>query len=133
MSIIEQIKVSFRYLTTNRYFADDKESRNIYRVTITYANNRTSFKFGDSLNNTQMGKMLDSKADKNMILECVCSDYYYTEEYYPNYEEFSKEFGYNEDSIKGLKIYKNCLKQAAKLRRVFNEEAIEQIRKELEA
>lgn len=64
--------------------------------------------------------------------ETITSDYYYTKENYPTYKDFASEFGYGEDSIKGLKIYKLCLVQGGKLHKLFTDKDIEDVRKELE-
>lgn len=117
------MKITTTLLTCDKYFPDDKEARNIYKVTITNRDKRTSFKFGDSINNTQEHKPLDDYS----ILACVKSDYYSGQEYYPTFEDFADGFGYDRDSRQAEKTYKQCLKQAKKLHRVFTQEEIEKL------
>jgi len=127
--ISKQIKVTFAFEGCRRYFDDDKESRNCYIVTVSYNGKKTSFTYGDSIADTQAGL----KPKKNDILEIITSDFFYTKEYYPNYEDFAGEFGYNEDSIKGLSIYEKCLKQGEKLHNVFSKDDVEKLREELDS
>ena len=105
------------------YFQDDKEVRNIYRVTITNNGNKCCFSFGDSIANTEKG---ETPTDYD-ILACVKSDYYTTKDNYPTFEDFANEFGYDIDSRKGERIYKSCLAQAERLQRVFTPQEIEVI------
>ena len=127
--ISKQIKVSFVFVGCNPYFDDDKEPRNCYIVTVSYNGKKTSFTYGDSIADTLDG----FKPKKIDILEIITSDFFYTKEYYPNYEDFAQEFGYSEDSIKGLSIYERCLKQGEKLHSVFSVDEIEKLRKELDS
>lgn len=117
------MKITKTLLTCDKYFPGDKEIRNIYRVTITNRGQRASFKFGDSIVNTQERKVLDDYS----VLACVKADYYNTKEYYPTFEDFAGEFGYDRDSRQAEKIYKQCLKQAERLHRVFTQEEIEKL------
>jgi len=47
-------------------------------------------------------------------------------------KDFASEFGYEEDSRKGEKIYERSLKQGEKLHSIFNDQDIEKIREALE-
>jgi len=137
LKIIDTIKISFKDQGYKPYFDDDEtkgEARNVYRVSVSYNNKRTSFTFGDSIAHTEDGKDPSSepKNYKNSILEIITSDYYYTKDTYPDYQDFAREFGYGEDSIKGLKVYNRCLKGAEKLHKVFSDSDIEMIREDLE-
>jgi len=126
--ILEKIQVKFSEAEYKPYFDDDKESRNVYTVTMIFNGKQVSYTFGDSINNTQKGEL----PDKNGIIETMTSDYYYTIENYPNFEDFAGEFGYDKDSIKAEKIYKACLFNGVKFHKLFSDEDIEQIRKELD-
>jgi hypothetical protein len=128
--MIDQIKMRCKFLTQDRYFKEDTEPRNIYRIYLTWKNKTISFRFGDSLKNTEKGIMLD-ESDKANILEICLSDYNCTKENYPSLESFSKEFGYDEDSIKTLQIYKRVLKQGEKLHKIFTKEDIKNISEDL--
>jgi len=117
------MKITKKLVGCDYYFPGDKEVRNIYRVTIANRGQRASFKFGDSIANTQEHKSLDDDS----ILACVKADYFNTKEYYPTFEDFADSFGYGKDSREAEKIYKHCLKQAEKLHRVFTQEDIEKL------
>lgn len=117
------MKITKTLLTCDKYFPGDKEIRNIYRVTIANRGQRISFKFGDSIANTQEHKALDDYS----ILACVKSDYYTDEKRFPTFKDFADEFGYDRDSREAEKTYKRCLKQAEKLHRVFTPEEVEKL------
>ena len=115
------MKLTKTLIKTDRYFPDDRESRDIYRITITNNGTRISFRYGDSLKNTGSG----TTPTDDDILSCVKMDYHNTAEQYPTFADFCDELGYDNDSISSEKIYKNCLKQAEKLHKVFTDEEIE--------
>ena len=117
------MRLTIKLLKCDYYFPGDKEVRNIYRVTITNRGQQASFKFGDSIANTQEHKPLTIDS----ILTCVKGDYFSTKEQYPTFEDFADGFGYERDSRLAEKIYKRCLKQAEKLHRVFTQEEIEKL------
>jgi len=132
--ICDQIKITFTDDGYGPYFDEDKDSRNIYRIHVNFKGKKTSFRFGDSIANTEDSKTPESdpKEYKLGMLETIVNDYTLTPEYYPTYHDFSSEFGYDEDSIKGLKAYKRCMKQGEKLHKLFNDADIEKIREELD-
>lgn len=117
------MKLTKTLLTCDKYFPRDKEARNIYRITITNKDKRASFTFGDSIANTREHKPLDDDS----VLACVKGDYYNTKEYYPTFKDFADGFGYERDSRQAEKVYKQCLRQAKKLHRVFTQEEIEKL------
>ncbi len=126
--ISSKIKVNFVLQGKRLYFDDDKEERNVYIVTVSYKGKKAQFTYGDSIADT-IDRLKPKKRD---ILEVITSDFFYTKEYYPHYEDFAREFGYNEDSIKGLAIYEKCLKQGEKLHKVFTEDDIRKLAEELD-
>lgn len=126
--IIDKIKITSKFVKCGQYFGDDKEERNIYKIIVEYNKNKTSFSFGDSIANTYDNK----KPDKNGLLETITSDYFYTLDNYPSFEDFASEFGYETDSRKAEQTYKKCIEGADKLHTVFNDSEIEKIREDLE-
>ena len=124
-SIKDLIKIRSVLKTQDKYFDDDKESRNIYRVYVTYNEKTISFKFGDSIHNTNMGIELDDEA----VLNTICSDYYCVDDF----SEFCSEYGYDQDSRKAEKIFKNCQIQSAKLHKLFEDADIEKLNEEVNA
>lgn len=126
--IKNEIKVVLKDDGLRPYFDDDKESRQCYIVTVKYKGKSCSYCFGDSIANTESGE----KPDIDGILEIMSSDYYYTKEQYPDYEDFANEFGYEVDSRKGEKIYDKCIKLGEKLHKIFSDSDIEILREELD-
>lgn len=99
---------------------------NRYRVNIVNkdTDERAWFHFHDSAHNTQTKDLFPADLGYS-ILCCIRSDFHYSEDNYPTFEDFAKEFGYDEDSRQHERTYKACLKLAAKLNKVFNRELIE--------
>ena len=124
-SIKDLVKIRSVLKTQDKYFDDDKESRNIYRVYVTYNGKTISFKFGDSIHNTNMGIELDDES----VLNTICSDYYCPDDF----SEFCSEYGYDQDSRKAEKTFKNCQIQSAKLHKLFEDADIEKLNEEVNA
>jgi len=116
--LVSSQKVSISLERTGHYFDEDTDVRNIYRVTITRAGKRISFRFGDSINNTLKGET----PDLYDILASVGSEYDLNGF---SFAEFCDEYGYDEDSRKAHKTYVNWVKHNVKLHRIFNDEDIE--------
>ena len=106
-NLMKKLKVYRKFVKYGVYknFEDNK-CRNIYRFTFERNNKTTSIMFGDSLNATSEG----TKPDLYEILTCVGSDLAIYENS-ESFEDFCNELGYNEDSIKALKIYRQLEKQ----------------------
>ncbi len=127
--MIDKIGVNFKFDGCKKYFQDDKESRNCYLVSVKNKKKETSFTYGDSIADTE-AKLKPKKRD---ILELLTSDWYINKKNYPNYEnDFAPEFGYDPDSIKGLRIYDKCMEFGEKLQHVFSEDDMIKLREELD-
>lgn len=102
-----------------RHFEDDKERRDIYKVTLRNKNGSYTFKFGQSINNsTKNGKKPPTAYD---VLTCL-------EEYgYADFEDFCANLGYDTDSRKAEKIYKSVQREAKNIQRIFNQEQREKL------
>ena len=129
MTISDQVNIKLDLIDQSHFPNDDTDKlfHNVYKVNVSYNGKRTSFKFYDSAHNTNMG----IEPTKNDILDCIVSDYNYTE--YSTFNDFCANMGYDNDSIKAQKIWKSCLKQAAKLQKVFSEDDIRQLDEEVNA
>lgn len=127
-SIKDQIVIKWSEPEYRKYFDDDSEPRNVYKVKITYNGKTITLPFGDSIHNTENG----TKTSDESYLENLCMDASYTKENYPTFADFANEFGYDEDSMKAFKIYNNALKFGAKIGTVFTDEEIQQLQEELE-
>jgi hypothetical protein len=88
------IEINFSHY--GKHFIDDKEKRDIYNITIKRNNKSYSFKYGDSINNTEKNEKRRTriKPTEYDILACLikydidCNDEW----------EFAKEYGYNIDT-----------------------------------
>ena len=77
---------------------------------------KISFSFWNSYNDSQSGK----EPSAYDVLSCCASGINCPD----NFKDFCAEFGYDVDSIKTLKTFKLCVKQAEKLNNLFNTEAM---------
>jgi len=125
--IVDSIDIKFKFIANKPYFDGDDDYRDVYRVTVKRNGESISFTYGDSIANSEAG----IKPTKDDLLETLTSDYYYTTEYYPTFEDFADEFGYESDSRKAHSIYKKALKNGNDLHKLFNDEDIEKLRNEL--
>ena len=96
-------------------------SGNAYRITLTHNGKKCSFIFNDNYLN---------ESNKNNFVYCLLSDSGCYESS-KNYDDFCNMFGYDNNSIKALNIYKACKKQNEKVKRLFNDKEIQQLNDEL--
>jgi hypothetical protein len=100
-----------KFYEYGKYFDDDKESRNIYKVTLRRNKKSYTFKFGQSINNT--GKGIEPTAYD--VFSCI-------QKYdVGSFEDFCSEFGYDTDSRKAEKTYKAVLKEFENVDRLFSD------------
>jgi len=88
-----------------------------YEVTLIKGEESMTFKFYDSLRNTEEGV----KPSTYDILASIN----YEQEAEESFEDFCDAFGYDSDSIKASKIFDAVKKMNADLKRVFSEEDLE--------
>jgi hypothetical protein len=112
------------FVENNFYFEGDKETRDIYRITIKRGNRRYSFKFGQSIVNSgylSVNKKFELPTPYH-VLACL-------EKYeHSTFEDFCNEFGYDTDSRSAKKIYKACKKQYTKLVELYSESEMDLLR-----
>jgi hypothetical protein len=94
------------------------QERIVYLVKIKRNNKQISFKFCDSYYNALEHK----RPDLYSILASIGSEYDLND---TSFEDFCNEFGYNTDSKRAEKIYKNWVAHNDKLNKIFNPEDIE--------
>lgn len=95
-----------------RYFADDKESRYVFKLRLQRNKKSYTFTFGQSI---QAGGEEPTFYD---VLACLTK-------YDPgSFEDFCSEFGYDTDSRKAEKTYKAVCKEFAAVERLFLEEEV---------
>jgi len=116
-------KMNIEFLKKDYYFNDDKEKRNIYRITLKRDNKKYTFKFGDSIHNT----VKSIACNEYDILSCL-------QKYkIGSLKEFMRDYGYTYNNEKEYnqieKIYKNVKKEYENVYNLFNDcmEELEEI------
>lgn len=136
-SLMAEIKVRTKVIGKDFYFDGDKEERLILRVYIERGKEEISFRFGMSINDTEIFHAIPGhdfpSADKTKarrlvkskllysLLSCISSDYYCPE----TFDDFCNEFGYDSDSRKAERLFEKCREQSAQLKKIFTEKEIE--------
>ncbi len=116
---LKETKTEFKvkFVKNGLYFDDDKEPRDIYLITLKRGEREFSFKFGQSINNTEK----QIKPTAYDFLSCV-------EKYeHIDFEDFCNEFGYDDDSRKAEKTFKAVQEEFNKIRMLFNNTEIEKL------
>ena len=96
-------------------------SGNAYRITLTYNGKKCGFVFNDNYFN---------KSNKVDFIYCLLSD----GDCYKNsrdFNDFCYMFGYDNNSIESLNIYKACKKQYEKVKRLFTDKEVNLLYDEL--
>ena len=107
--------MQIKYLRYGKHFADDTDCRDIYRVTLKRGNEKFSFNFGQSIQNT-CRKIAPNTYD---ILSCL-------QKYdVGSFNDFCGEFGYNNDSRITEKAYKAVCREYENLCRLYSPREIE--------
>jgi len=113
------VKFKTKFVKYDFYFDDDKERRDIFRVTFQRGKKRFSLNFGQSLNeSTRTG---DNPPTCYDVLSCI------TKYDLGSFENFCNEFGYDTDSRKAEKTYKAVVKEYEKVCNFFSEQEIEEL------
>lgn len=99
-----------RFIKNDFYF-DDKHLRDIYRITLTRNGLKWSFRFGQSINDSD-GNTPPTAYD---VLASI------TKYEVGSFENFCGDFGYDVDSRKAYKIYKAVLKEWENVNNMFND------------
>lgn len=134
-----------------KHFADDKEDRDIYTVTIQRGARKYTFDFGQSIARsgkfiafTPTGrKLVDTQKDgwrlgasagevvpnKEFAEPTAYNVFACLEKHgYDSFEDFCDELGYDADSRKAEKIYNAVMEEYRNVCMLFNEEEMEQLR-----
>ena len=91
-------KMSVKFIAHKKHFQDDKDSRDVFRVTFKRGNVKRSIVFGQSTaKSTGSGDCPPSAYD---VLACL------TKSQYDDFNDCCGDFGYDTDSRKALKTFK---------------------------
>jgi len=130
------------FLRNGPYFPGDKESRDIYKITLTRGSRSYSFNFGQSINASgkfifwgPKGKELLQKKPSNTGYECKRNKEYSEpgpydvlsclQKYDPgSFEDFCGDFGYNTDSREAERTYKAVKEEYEQITRLYDEEEL---------
>ncbi len=104
------------YLENALYFQDDKDSRDIWKITLRRNGKSMAFKFGQSIDASRTNE----EPTVYDVLTCLTK-------YEPGtFDNFCAEYGYDTDSRKAEKIYKAVVKEWKGVNRLFSD-VIEQL------
>jgi hypothetical protein len=103
-------KMTTEFLDHKRYFDDDKEMRDVYKVTLRRNGKSFTFTFGQSI--AESGQSEPTAYD---VLACL------TKSDPGTFENFCGEFGYDLDSMKAHKTYKAVVREYKGVERLFND------------
>lgn len=119
------ITFSAEFVEYGRFFADDKESRNIYDLTLTRIDpnkaktwsKSMTVRFGQSIADTESGV----EPEAYDLLSCL------TKSGPGSFPEFCSEFGYDEDSRNAYAAWEAVCKEWHKVSHFFSPEEIESL------
>ena len=120
-----ELKATF--LKNDYHFVDDKDKRDIYKITLKRGDREYKFNFGQSLNNSNKFKINYGKLGKTKILvkpttydilSCLQTDDLV------DFKDFCDNFGYSDDSIKAEKIYRAVLNEYENLKMLYSDEEL---------
>lgn len=111
------ITMKCEFIKNGLHFADDKETRDIYKITLIHNKRQYSFKFGQSIKNSGAGK----RKSPTLYDVIGCIQKYDV----GSFADFCSEFGYDEDSKKAEKIYNAVCDEYMNVSRLFNDSEIE--------
>lgn len=95
------------------YFSEDKDTRDIYYITLRNSKHKYRFTFGQSVSNT------GTHPTPYDVLACL-------QKYdVGSFNDFCNEFGYDQDSRKAYKTYKAVLKEWKNIELLFTPEQLE--------
>ena len=148
-SLLDELTVSYRVIGVRKYFIDDTDERLVLEIMLERNGHTEYFPFGMSLIDTGIytgiytgdykatigNTHLDEsgyQSELNRLKKELFSDLVYTVltstscDYSVSidFDEFCSEFGYDNDSVKVKALWERCLKQSAKLKRIFNDDEI---------
>ncbi len=114
----KQIKVSAKLLGENNKFMPEYGYNYVYNITVSNGEASVRFKYNTSINDYKNGKNYMESEDLRFALECFLSDATAGD---MRFDDFCGEFGYDTDSRKAEKTYKECIKQCVRAQFIFTD------------
>jgi len=113
------VKYSAKFIKHDYHFADDDNTRDIFRLTLSRGGKRFYVRFGQSLkDSTGNGDYLPTEYD---LLTCI-------QKYdVGSFRDFCGDFGYDEDSRKAYRTYLLVCAEYGKVINFFTSEELEQL------
>lgn len=112
------LKFKAVYIEHGRQFPEDKEERDIWRLSIHRGRRSFSVRFGNSLKESDYGNTPPTAYD---LLSCLTK-------YDPGtFANFCGDYGYSEDSISDLRTYKAVCREWAKVSHFFTARELEEL------
>jgi hypothetical protein len=110
---LEKTKTTFKakFIKHDLYFQDDKQWRDIYRITLIRNGQRWAFRFGQSLKDSD-GKTPPTPYHVFAVLQKYDVG---------TFENFCSDFGYDTDSRKAYKLYKAVAKEWESVNDMFSD------------
>lgn len=114
-----------------QFSLDESRFNHHYRfeIRMSYNGKRCYFRYATSYNDWRKGKETLDESDYKNALNCILSDSYAAQD---TFKDFYSEFGYSDDSIKALKTYKECKRNAERLNKLFSGLDLLSVQNELE-
>lgn len=114
-----------------QFSVDESRFNHHYRfeIRMSYNGKRCYFRYATSNLDWRNGKEELDESDYMNALNCVLSDSYAAQ---CSFNDFCSEFGYSDDSIKALKTYKECKRNAERLNKLFSGLDLLSVQNELE-
>ena len=114
-----------------QFSVDESRFNHHYRfeIRMSYNGERCYFRYATSYMDWRNGKEELDESDYMNALNCVFSDSYAAQ---GSFNDFCSDFGYSDDSIKALKTYKECKRNAERLNKLFSGLDLLSVQNELE-
>lgn len=120
------LQIDFLYLGCKPYFDGDTESRDVWQFVIRpvdWREKRTfSGRFGDSINNTVANAAANGYYRKKPTAYAILSSLSMDIQCPDTFEDFCAEYGFDRDSRRAERVFKNASKFAKRLRGFFTDE-----------
>jgi len=113
------------YLGCMKHFDDDKEKRDVYSISLTRGDKAYTFRYGDSINNTDENRNRATRRGPTAYDVLSCLTKYPVEE---DIDEFAANYGYEKPSI-ALRMFKAVNEEWEGVSSIWSsEEELEELR-----